>query len=262
MINGQGADEQLAGYGGNDMSLYIGLMGKGRWAELLKETWAYKQYNGQWPIGFVLGALQHKLPKSWMNKIPDRFRVFKQYAPVWLKTEGIEQEFFWPDGLKESLMRQVTQDPLPSLLRYEDRNSMAFSIESRVPFMDHRLVEFTLGLPENMVYRRGERKVILRKALQGKLPEKIINRRDKMGFVSAEERWLKEEGKKWFEQKVLQSSKDNSNTIDEKEAMAYLHKMQEDAVPFNFDPWRILCFDLWLKSVTKQSKDALNKTIL
>ena len=260
MINGQGADEQLAGYGGNDMSLYIGLMSNGRWMELWREAWAYKRYNGKWPFAFVVGALQHKLPKKWMDKIPDRFRVFKQYAPVWLKSDGMKQQLFWPDGLKESLIRQVTQDPLPSLLRYEDRNSMAFSIESRVPFMDHRLVEFTLGLPEHMVYRRGERKVILRKAFRGRLPDKIIDRRDKMGFVSAEERWLKEEGKKWFEEKVIQASKDNSNTIDEKEAIAYLQDMQVGAVPFNFDPWRILCFDLWLKSVLKQSQDTLKRT--
>ena len=70
---------------------------------------------------------------------------------------------------------------------------MAFSIESRVPFMDYRLMEFTLGLPEELVYRRGERKYILRKAFRGLVPDKILDRTDKMGFVSAEERWIKQE---------------------------------------------------------------------
>jgi len=214
---------------------------------------AYKKYHGKWPFSFLIGAIQHQLPTQWMNKLPDRFRVFKQYAPNWLKGTSVQQRSFWPDGLKESLLKQVTQDPLPSLLRYEDRNSMAFSIESRVPFMDHRLIEFTLGLPENLVYRKGEKKYILRKAFQGKLPDKIIQRRDKMGFVSAEERWLKEEGKNWFEKMIQESGKNNSSWINEEEATAYLKKIQQETVPFNFDPWRIICFDLWLKSVAKQS---------
>ncbi|HSZ72931.1 MAG TPA: asparagine synthase-related protein, partial [Cytophagaceae bacterium] len=158
------------------------------------------------------------------------------------------------NSLNESLKKQVTKDPLPSLLRYEDRNSMAFSIESRVPFMDHRLIEFTLGLPEDLVYRVGERKYILRQAFKNIVPDKIIQRRDKMGFVSAEERWLKEEGKAWFEQMIEQAGNASHDFIDEAEALNYLKEMQSGTKGFNFDPWRILCFSLWLKTVTPNSQ--------
>ncbi|MBC7488500.1 MAG: asparagine synthase (glutamine-hydrolyzing) [Cytophagaceae bacterium] len=250
MINGQGADEQLAGYAGNDMSMYIGLMSKGMFLELFKELKAFKKYNGKWPVGFILGAIQHKLPKGLINLLPDRYRVFKQHVPSWLNNKKLKERFAWPNSLKDSLYNQVTQDPLPSLLRYEDRTSMAFSIESRVPFMDHRLIEFTLGLPEHLVYRRGERKYILRKAFKDIVPTKILQRRDKMGFVSAEERWLKEEGKDWFERMIAQANTERAGFIKKEAALDYLHQIQKEARAFNFDPWRIICFSEWLGQVS------------
>lgn len=250
MLNGQGADEQLAGYGGNDMSLYIGLLGKGAWRELFREVKAYKQYKGHWPIGFLVGAIQHKLPIKMMNVLPDSYRVFKKHAPSWLSKKGMKKRFVWPDSLNESLRKQIMEQPLPSLLRYEDRNSMAFSIESRVPFMDHRLIEFTMGLPENLVYRRGERKYILRQAFKGVVPDKILQRRDKMGFVSAEERWLKEEGKSWFEEQIKKAGLQHSDFINKESALQGLHAMQNKKQDFDYYPWRIICFSLWLSAVS------------
>jgi asparagine synthase (glutamine-hydrolysing) len=261
MINGQGADEQLAGYAGNDISLYLGLLGNGSFSELIKEIKAFKNYNGKWPTGFLLGALQHKLPKGLMNLLPDRYRVFKQEAPVWLTKKKLRERFVLPDSLNESLRRQVTMDPLPSLLRYEDRNSMAFSVESRVPFMDHRLIEFTLGLPEHLVYRRGERKYILRQAFRKIVPDKILQRRDKMGFVSAEERWLKEDGKVWFEQ-MIAGADAQSGFIKKEAALEYLQKIQKGAEAFNFAPWRIICFSKWLEQFATSKPDTIKSSAL
>jgi asparagine synthase (glutamine-hydrolysing) len=257
MINGQGADEQLAGYAGNERSLYSGLLSKGAFVELAKEVYGYKKYNGKWPLDFLLGAIQYKLPKTFINLLPDQFRVFKQHAPAWLQEQSALQErSVGPDSLTESLQNQVLQDPLPSLLRYEDRNSMAFSVESRVPFMDHRLIEFTLGLPENLVYRKGEKKYVLRQAFKGLVPDKILERRDKMGFVSAEERWLKAEGKEWFERMINRAFQHTADFINEKETLRYLHEMQHETIAFNFDPWRIICFSSWLQMVsTPNEKD-------
>lgn len=246
MIDGQGADEQLAGYGGNDMSLYIGLLGKKKFGELFKEIYSYKKYREHWPIGFVLGALQYHLPRSLMNRIPDRYRVFKQHPPIWLNNPGLVEKNQWPSSLSESLQKQVQELPLPSLLRYEDRNSMAFSIESRVPFMDYRLIEFTLGLPENLVYRRGERKYILRNAFRGSVPELVLSRKDKMGFVSAEEQWLKQEGSSWFEKMLNESSRLQPLFLDSNKLQTFLREMQTGKIPFNFDPWRIICLGQWL----------------
>lgn len=84
----------------------------------------------------------------------------------------------------------VTRFSLPSLLRYEDRNSMGNSIESRLPFMDHRVMEFGLALPVAAKLGRGFGKYILRRAMKGKVPDEIRLSRDKRGFDTRHERWI------------------------------------------------------------------------
>lgn len=245
MIDGQGADEQLAGYGGNDMALYTGLLGKLELGELFREINAYRAYKGSWPTGFVIGAFQHFMPGSVHRMLPDKFQVRKSRPQHWIVPGSNKPVDQWPDSLSKSLYQQVTRLPLPSLLRYEDRNSMAFSIESRVPFMDYRLIEFTLGLPENLVYKRGERKYILRKAFRGSVPDKILDRKDKMGFLSAEERWVTQEGKEWFQSRI--ETIGNNNTLTDKNAaLRFLSEITSGKIKFNHSLWRIINFNLFL----------------
>jgi asparagine synthase (glutamine-hydrolysing) len=80
---------------------------------------------------------------------------------------------------------------VPVLLRYEDKNSMAFSRESRVPFLDHRLVEYVAGLPLNLKLRDGWTKYCLRRGAQNVVPKKILERKDKIGFATPEDEWLR-----------------------------------------------------------------------
>src|SRR4029453_4733637 len=83
------------------------------------------------------------------------------------------------------------EDLLPTLLRYEDRNSMAFSIESRVPFLDYRFVEYVFTKAANLRIHDGWTKWLQRIAMQDKLPESIVWRRDKVGFETPEQQWLR-----------------------------------------------------------------------
>jgi asparagine synthase (glutamine-hydrolysing) len=94
--------------------------------------------------------------------------------------------------LKRALQRSLSASSLPSLLRYEDRNSMAFSIESRVPFLTPAIVEFVYRLPEEFIIgAEGTTKHIFRAAMRGLVPDQILDRRDKIGFATAEDRWLR-----------------------------------------------------------------------
>jgi asparagine synthase (glutamine-hydrolysing) len=77
------------------------------------------------------------------------------------------------------------------LLRYEDRNSMAFSIETRLPFLDYRVVEFALSLPDDQRLEGDITKVILRRALADRVPASILARQDKMGFETPTDPWLR-----------------------------------------------------------------------
>ena len=249
MIDGQGADEQLAGYGGNDMALYTGLLASGQLGEFASEVVAYNKYHGNWPVGFMIGAIQYHIPSWILNQVPDRFRFRKQHAPDWLRLTFIGQPRKGAGSLRKSLYGQVTEGPLPALLRYEDRNSMAFSIESRVPFMDYRLIEFTLGLPEHFVYRRGERKHILRKTFAGQVPEKVLARRDKMGFVSAEERWLKQEGRDWFQEQVAEAGEKWPDMLNPSKANHLVQEMVAGKKAFSFSPWRILSISRFMRQL-------------
>ncbi|MDB5101689.1 MAG: hypothetical protein JWM80_6110 [Cyanobacteria bacterium RYN_339] len=84
----------------------------------------------------------------------------------------------------------VTRFSLPSLLRYEDRNSMANSVESRLPFLDYRVVELGLGLPDALKLRAGFGKWVLREAMRGRLPESIRAARYKRGFDMGQDAWV------------------------------------------------------------------------
>jgi asparagine synthase (glutamine-hydrolysing) len=93
--------------------------------------------------------------------------------------------------VKAELRASLTERGLQSLLRHGDRNSMRFSVESRVPFLDRALVDFVLGLPERLlVDDQGTSKAILRSALRGIVPDEILDRRDKVGFETPDAAWI------------------------------------------------------------------------
>jgi asparagine synthase (glutamine-hydrolysing) len=93
--------------------------------------------------------------------------------------------------IRDRQMLDITRYSLPSLLRYEDRNSMASSIESRLPFLDHRLLEFGVALPTNAKLRNGYGKHLLRTAMKGRVPDSIRLSRDKRGFDTRQEDWIR-----------------------------------------------------------------------
>lgn len=88
-------------------------------------------------------------------------------------------------------MEQMTVN-LPALLRFEDRNSMAFGVEARVPFLDHRLVSFVFALDDRHRIWRGWTKPVLRRAMRGIVPDQILSRRERIGFATPQAGWLRE----------------------------------------------------------------------
>ncbi|UZE58459.1 asparagine synthase C-terminal domain-containing protein [Aeromonas veronii] len=113
-------------------------------------------------------------------------KLLDNYRP---KSVGIKSG----QTLSERQFEDVNKFSVPYLTHYEDRMSMAWAREVRLPFLDFRLVEFCLRLPENMKIRNGWTKYILREALNDLLPKSIAWRKDKQGFVNPQEEWLKNE---------------------------------------------------------------------
>jgi len=87
-------------------------------------------------------------------------------------------------------MDDILVDTLPQLLRMEDRFSMAFSLEARVPLLDHKLVEYGLSLPDHLKVNNGWSKFAVRQAMRGLLPEQVRLRKSKLGFPVPLRRWL------------------------------------------------------------------------
>jgi asparagine synthase (glutamine-hydrolysing) len=197
LLDGQGADELLCGYPGYVGSRMADLVRAGQALAGVREWAAWRRLHGGLQSAAMAGFVRGLLPSG----------------PVrWLRshmtgeTEWLDERFV-RDGRKAGLerngcsrthrtvlgahvARSLTED-LPALLHYEDRNSMAFSVEARVPFLDHRLVEWLVCLPPELKLRQGMTKVVLREAMAGILPDAVRMRTDKMGFVTPEDRWLR-----------------------------------------------------------------------
>jgi asparagine synthase (glutamine-hydrolysing) len=95
-------------------------------------------------------------------------------------------------NLQANRLSNVWNISIPSLLRYEDRNSMAFSVEARIPFLDHKLVEYVFSIPLDKLIQKGWTKDVLRRSLKGKIPESIRLRKGKLAFSVPQKAWLKE----------------------------------------------------------------------
>ena len=108
-------------------------------------------------------------------------------------------------GLNQALSNSVGQG-LANLLHYGDARSMCFSIESRVPFMDHRLIEFSMNIPACYKFHNGYSKYFARLAFENKLPDEITWRKDKMGWPSPESHWFSGPLKNWSRNMISGSS--------------------------------------------------------
>jgi asparagine synthase (glutamine-hydrolysing) len=137
--------------------------------------------------------------------VPIFWKQYLQRAEQLIKGQGVTMTPFLGESLKgfrditfgyspnlnERLSQDVTKYSTPNLLRYEDKNSMAFGLESRVPFLDSELVEFTFNLPIDQKIKNGWTRYVYRNAMKGHMPELNRLRRSKIGFTNPETAWLK-----------------------------------------------------------------------
>ncbi len=184
MLDGQGADETLAGY-----SVYLGahlasLFHQGRWSDLWQH-WRQRQD----PAGWRMASL-HVLP-AWLQALARRATgkdLFPAYLnKAWFQKAGVTsgrlEAPLDATGVVGMLYDTINRSGLPQLLHFEDRNSMAYSIESRVPFLETDFVEFALSLPGDYhIGPDGTKKHIFREAMRGIVPAAILDRKDKIGF--------------------------------------------------------------------------------
>lgn len=194
LLDGQGMDEILGGYSEFTGSYLLGKLSHGHIAEFMR---AYRELKENYKTSSVnnelFRALFYYLPPSLRNRVYSYRRIgpsviSKDYNDV-LRSVRFETRI--SNSMRETSVMSIN-NILPALLRYEDRSSMAFSVESRVPYLDHRLAEFCVSLPDDLKIYRGWTKYILRKSSEPYLPAEITWRKEKLGFVTPERLWTEQ----------------------------------------------------------------------
>ena len=193
LLDGQGADELLGGYLVSSGVRVAGLAWSGHPFDAAGELRAQVAAGTLSAGGAIAGAVRGGLPSGALEVVRTasmgRFGV--RCRPELRREPPLEVLHREPGTL---LARHLWQGTigygLPALLRYEDRNSMAFGLEARVPFLDVRLIELANGLPDRLRIGGGVTKAVLRLAMRDRLPQPVLDRRDKIGFVAPQRRWL------------------------------------------------------------------------
>jgi asparagine synthase (glutamine-hydrolysing) len=253
MLDGQGADEALGGYHGYFGPHLAGLLRHGRWPMFWREAAAARALHGQSLALQAQLVANELLPAA----VSDRLRraagrTVRAPAHLDLNRLGAAPRSPHPPAvdlrtpIRSLGIAQLTALNLPMLLRYEDRDSMAHGVEARLPFLDYRLVEFCLGLPEEHKIAGGWTKRVLREAMRDRLPEAIRLRRDKLGFATAEEVWMRGPQRETFLQLVDQAV-DDAGGILTPAAKLKARRMLAGEEPFGFLVWRFISFGAWLR---------------
>jgi asparagine synthase (glutamine-hydrolysing) len=244
MLDGQGSDEQLAGYHEYYGRFFTGLIKRGRFFLLFKELKAYKKMHGYTNYNIIRQLANNLLPyflKRFFKKLRNKERL--DWLNVTDKSKSIYEANF--GSIRKAGLMQTCYTNLPRLLHYEDRNSMAHSIEARVPFLDYRLAEYICALPDECKIKDGYTKYVLRAALRGVLPEKIRLRTDKKGFITPEEIWFKDNAAA-LRVYLLEAVERSGGLFNNKIVDLYDNFI---AGKIKYDPvfWRVIAFGRWQK---------------
>ncbi|WP_430513857.1 asparagine synthase (glutamine-hydrolyzing) [Pannonibacter phragmitetus] len=189
LLDGQGADEVLCGYRKFTIYYLRDLVKTCQFGRLACELFGLIRRGDRGLLNF--NDAQRYLP-SWLRK---RTRDASAYLSRETQADyaATQSQIAVSHTVSGRQKLDVSHFSVPSLLRYEDRNSMAFSVESRVPFLDYRLVDWAISLPTHIKITAGQSKAILRRAMRGTVPDDVLDRRDKMGFVTPQKVWMEEE---------------------------------------------------------------------
>ena len=200
ILGGQGADEILGGYRSYYTAAVSGMIRSGRISQALQLIAALNREGKISLANFLLRLFARLCPPSLGRQIHRHYAQSGISSAVnwqWFNNRGINGRYSNLPGtankLEKALEVDFTSYNLPGLLRYEDRNSMAHSIESRVPFLTPDIVEFVGSLPPTyLIDKSGCDKAVFRAAMRNIVPDDILDRKDKIGFQTPEKNWFTE----------------------------------------------------------------------
>ncbi|MDR1995920.1 asparagine synthase (glutamine-hydrolyzing) [Azonexus sp.] len=256
-LDGQGADEMLAGYNGYPGQRIRSLIEKGA----VGEAWHFLNEWAKWPGRSRLAGAKRAVAEMTQGHLYDALRRLNGMhdLPSWindgvLAERGIIRRYPRQCSASNEIGRRVsaelalslTQRGLPALLRHGDRNSMRFSVESRVPFLALDMVELLLSLPESyLVSPTGETKSVFRAAMRGVVPDAILDRRDKIGFATPEQEWLLSMAdmvRSWLREDL------GLPFFNQSEVLKAFDQIVSGKRAFSWQVWRWINFSRWYAS--------------
>lgn len=255
MLDGQGADEQLAGYDGFYYVLFADLIKHFKFGKLYKEYSAFKnlrlsteRWRGFGAKTFVKSMLIAFCPNfifsfAYKNMNPEKALPFTKEDKYynWVRSKDIA-----PIRNADRFVLDNVCYKLRHLLHYEDRNSMASSIETRLPFLDYRVVEAVCAMPLSYKIRNGITKMVLRDALKNILPEKIRGRYSKLGFVTEEDKWINDNYDE-FRSELVRACDKLEGIVDKKLVLRWFDSNKGKIKREDFTTWRIICAGRWVE---------------
>lgn len=257
-LDGQGADELLAGYNGYAGERMLSLLEQGKIRECLHFWRAWATWPNRSLTKGLLLLAQALLPASWQtlprqlvghNPLPawiDKEKVNTLGISHWQSTHNTHPETVKGRRVIARLRHSLSGGTLASLLRHGDRNSMSCSIESRVPFLTIDMAEFLLSLPEDyLISSQGETKYIFRVAMRGIVPDAVLDRRDKIGFSTPEKSLLFniiDQITAWLDEL------DKVGFIKSRVAKKEVNDVLKGKKSFSYQIWRLINITRWLKA--------------
>ena len=259
MLDGQGADEVFAGYHSMFGALHYEYLSSLKILKFLSEIDRCKRTHGYPYKTLLIRMMETSQPDS-LKSIFSLIGKEVSLCPGYLNKDFFHQynkaeTLFWEQKLENhslaspktlhQLCLQKIKLSLPTLLHCEDRNSMMYSVESRVPFLDYRLVEFGLSLPSHLKISRAITKDIIRKSLKGILPNKIASRQDKLGFAVPEIQWFQQKATR---EKVREIFNDTINSFPElfQQGCVFPENTENQNSQF-FDYFSVIDFGIFMK---------------
>jgi asparagine synthase (glutamine-hydrolysing) len=248
LLNGQGSDEIFAGYRNHYAAYFSELIYKGNFVSLAQEIKWMRRYRKHEINTYLYQTLSSSIPNR-VKKIIKKIRNNKSSIMSLFEGNIVgDNPLGSHKNLSSILLHDLNISALPEYLRYEDRNSMAYSLESRLPFLDYRMVEWAFKLPSNFKIKNGLNKRILRETFSNDITPSVQNRKDKMGFVSPQQIWQKNVLRPWMEKVIL--SKDKSGLLNQSNVESlYKQYVNGNNTTDSWIWWRIFCFKVWYHSV-------------
>lgn len=246
VLDGQGADEALSGYEYIPGLYYKTLLTHFRWITLAKELIHYAcLHRSMRHIKYMLFFL---LPASIRTKV--RVVQRRYINPNFVARHNnsvIADKLYGANTMQEMLIGHF-EYKLEHLLKWGDRSSMAFSMDTRQPFLDKDLVEYSLKIEDGAKIQNGYTKYILREVMQGIMPEPVRKRVDKKGFAVPQDEWFRTEKFQKLVMDILQSdSFAKRGYVIPEEAIKLYKKHLSGEINISKDIWKWINLELWLR---------------